>query len=243
MTLEKVTHIEGFEGYETRDTLQDTPPGGVLAEFFVDATEMPFLSAQEGKTIRENKLYVRITMELGRSQFVKRIRDDVQFDEAARKWVIKKLLPQDQSYILRYLDEWNAFQRSVKTDEVGTPLSLLFKNDPAKVLHLKSMYIHTVEHLASLNPTDAGNLGMGGREDVQIAQNYLKRVEQNAGNNQITQRMDEKDRVIDELMNRVRAAESKLTEVYNEQKQAEADEPVKKTWSRRKKDSTESTGI
>ena len=91
-TMEKALQIEGLDYTQDHDLYDDTPPDAIITEFEVVSEIMPFLSEQAGKEIRKNWVYVRRTFELGRSSYFRRIYDEVEFDETAQKWKIKKLL-------------------------------------------------------------------------------------------------------------------------------------------------------
>lgn len=195
--LEKVTHIEGLDAYDDVEVYDDTPPGVTQVNFEVRSEEMPFLSAKEGKIVRNNFIWIRKVMDLGRSILERRIYDSVEFDEITQKWKIKKLAV--MSDIRRYPESWNAFMRGASAESIGTPISLIFKNDPSRAEMYKTKGIHSIEQLASLTDSHIQELGMGIGSDREKAKNYMLRIEQQAPKLALDSLVEEKDRQIASL--------------------------------------------
>ena len=173
MALQRVTHIEGLDPtYEDVGLLDDTPPEGVITHFWVKSEEIPAESID--RIVRKNFVYVTRTWEVGHSSYSRRIRDKVEFDTASGKWKILKLA--EKSDIRRNTDEWNAFVRGATEEDLGTPLSMLFRNDPSRVMFYKDKHIKTIEKLAAVNYTDASMMGMGVHDDIQKAQKYIAQL-------------------------------------------------------------------
>ncbi len=226
--LERVTHIEGLDAHEDHELSNDTNPGGVFVKFFVKSEEMPHETAKQNRIIRKNFLCVRITQELGRTEQVHRVRDHVVFDEVTGKWRIVKLLDGKQSYIRRFPDAWNAFYKGSSNAVEGTPLEVLFKNDPSKVEAYKFRHIVVIEQLANLNNTDAENLGMGGRDDVERARRFIEKAKQGAASVEIVSGMEDLRRENSSLKAQVSDLMEKLKEVLAHQLEAAQASPVKK---------------
>lgn len=225
--LERVTHIEGLDAHEDHELSNDTNPGGVFVKFFVKSEEQPFLTAKENRIVRKNILCVRITQELGRTEQVHPVRDKVVFDEATGKWKILQLLPGKQSYIRRFPEAWNAFHRGSADVVTGTPLEVLFKNDPSKVEAYKFRHITVIEQLAALNNTDAENLGMGGRDDVERAKRFIEKAKQGASSVELVASMEDMRRENASLKAQVGDLMEKLKEVLSTQIEAVQESPAK----------------
>lgn len=73
----------------------------------------------------------------------------------------------------RFPRHWQAFQEGRQALPEGTPLSILFPNNPEVVENLKYDKIFVVEQLAALNDTQIGNIGLGGRQFVDKAKAFL----------------------------------------------------------------------
>lgn len=226
--LQQTTHIEGYEGFDSPEMYNDTPPDSVQVRFWVNAVEQPFESNQAGRTIHKNVVYISKTWELGRSSLHRPIRDKVTFDEVAKRWKVSRLAA--NSDIAKYANEWNAFQRGQSDSEVGTPLMFLFKTDPSRVEFYKDKHIGTIERLAALNYSNAQDLGLGVAEDINKAQSYLKQTKDDGAAHALKARLEEKDLQVVSLQEQLRELQSKLTSVLSDKfDNASADEePVSK---------------
>ena len=127
------------------------------------------------------------------------------------------LAPGEQSDIRKYSEAWNAFARNASEDDLGTPLMLLFKNDPSRVEHYKAYHITTVERLAGMNPSDLENMGMGARGDSERARSYLARAQGNADKTAATYQIDMVRRENESLRSQVQDLSSKLSQLLEAQ--------------------------
>lgn len=105
----------------------------------------------------------------GRPVFVQvdyvRIRQPGERDEILR--------PAHRGDQQRFARRWQAYQEGRQELPAGTPLSILFPNNPEVVENLKYDKIFVVEQLAQLNDTQIGNIGLGGRQFVDKAKAFL----------------------------------------------------------------------
>ena len=105
----------------------------------------------------------------GRPVFVQmdyvRIRQPGERDEILR--------PAHRGDQQRFARRWQAYQEGRQDLPAGTPLSILFPNNPEVVENLKYDKIFVVETLATLNDTQIGNIGLGGRQFVDKAKAFL----------------------------------------------------------------------
>lgn len=217
MSLERITHIEGLDAFESHELFDDTKPDSVLCRFFVKKEEMPFLTAQEGRLIEHNFIHVERQWELGRSQYSRRIRDHVKWDEDNKRWKVVKLAEGKRSDIGRNPQEWNAFFRNAKDNEVGTPLSLLFKNDPSRVAVYERYGITTIDRLAQVNYNDITSIGMGAREDQERAKAYIARAKEDAGATQLNHALEMVNSENQSLRTQMADMEAKLNELLRSQ--------------------------
>ena len=225
--LKPVTHIEGYEGLEIQDDLpNDTNPNSVQVRFDVKSEEMPALSAAAGRVIRQNFIHITCVWELGRTSFTRRIRDKVEFDEKTNKWKIKMFAPGGLSDIRAWTTEWNAFMNGAAEQDFGTPLQFMFKNDPSRVEIYKRLGIGTIDRLAGLNDSDADSIGMGGRDDVRRAREFIARAKQAAPQIELNNRLEEKDHQIEKLQATINDLTEKLTELL--QRDIKEASPAKK---------------
>lgn len=218
--LQQQTDIEGLApSFIDTNLKDDTPPGVTQVRFSVVSEEMPFLSNQKGERVTQSFVYVTKIMNLGNSMIHRRIRDKVEFDKSTGKWKILQLAV--KSDIRDHKDEWNAFYRGASEDFVfGTPLVILFKNDPARADFYKSRHITSIEQLSRCNDSDTQMLGLGAREEVAKAREFIARSKEHAPAIAANSAMEEKDRQIQSLQSQVEDLGQKLTELLNAQIEA-----------------------
>lgn len=210
-------YIPGYDGAPPEsDMLDDTPPMGVITSFKVVSEFMPALSAKEKRTIRKNFVYVRRIHDLGRSDQQRRVRDEVEFDEASGKWRVIRLAKAGQSDILRNPQEWEAFYNGASSQDIGTPLSLFFPNDPSRVEWYAFYHIRTVERLANLNDQDVQNLGNGVKEDRARAQHYLNKTKGESASTELAYKLEQAEARAKSLEAQVQEMNAKLTELLKE---------------------------
>jgi len=232
--------IEGLEEthFEDIQMLDDARPGVTIVKFYVKSEEMPAKSREAGRIVRENFIWIQKIMNLGNAILHRRVRDKIEWDDVAKKWKVKMLAQGKESDVRRYTNEWNAFARGANENSIGTPLQFLFKNDPARVDAYKAKYITTIEQLANLSASHLKEIGIGGEEDKKHAIYYLDKIEKQVPNLEINNKLEEKDRQIETLMNRVNDLTAKLTEVLEAQLKGE-EKKVKKTKPTKAKESYE----
>lgn len=112
----------------------------------------------------------------------------------------------------RFSRHWQAYQEGRQVTPDGTPLAILFPNNPEIIENLKYDKIFVVEQLAELNDTQIGNIGLGGRQFVDRAKAFLKSANSARGFSQLSARVDqmEADKAADK--ERIKALEAALTE-------------------------------
>lgn len=204
--------IEGLDpSYQDRETFNDTDPGAVHVRFSVEGIEQPFLSDQAGRYVSKNVVYITKEFELGRSKIHRPVYDTVEFDEASGKWKILKLAV--QSDIRKYPSQWNAFMRGNGGQFIGTPLSMLFRNDPSKVEIYKHKHIEYVEQLAALNDSNCEDLGIGVKTDRDTARNFIQKTKDNAPMLELNHKLEQKDEQIASLQHQLTDLSAKLTEL------------------------------
>lgn len=141
-------------------------------EFFVEATENPAKSRQEGRPIFEDKEFVRIKF-VGdpKKELVAPAHDKFQRDRATGQWV---------TYAQMYHRHYEAFQTGQASLGEGTPISELPFLTEARRAELKALHIHTAEALAGLEGANLSRLGMFGREIKDKATAYLAKAKDSA---------------------------------------------------------------
>jgi hypothetical protein len=238
MTLVPITNIEGLEqGFEDAAPLDDNAPGVNLIEFYVKSEQVLVKKLNKETGIEELEIeprsFVRIRkiVNLGNSIIDRRIKDKVEFKDG--KWVVKRL--DVVSDIKRYTAEWNAFARGATQDHIGTPLVMLFKNDPARADYYKARYINTIEQLAQCGQSQTEQMGIGARDDVQKAIQFLERAKGSAGITAASL-VEERDRQIKAQAEQIAELTARLTEVLTQDIQSAAPKAKKPAGKKRKEE-------
>jgi hypothetical protein len=228
MALQQITHIEGLEGYENVDLQNDTNPGVTQITFWVKSEELPGETALQGKVVRQNFVWIRKVINLGNLIVERRIKDKVVFDTTTQSWKVKVLAAGRASDgtpisdISRYPNEWNHFARNAKEEEAGTPISLLFKNDPSRAEMYKAYHVKTIEQLSACSETHIQTIGLGAREDISKAKAYLARLSSMAPSIALDAKLNEKDEMIAKLQAQLDDLSGKLTQVLTTQLETDA---------------------
>ena len=224
--LEKISHIEGLGNlHDDIEMYDDIRPGDTIVKFLVVSEE--YLQ-QDGSIDRKNFVYIYKEKDLGRTSSRRRIRDTVAWDESTQKWEIKRLYPgkcldeTPKSDIRRYTNEWNAFMRGAKEGEWGTPLGILFKNDPARVDFYKGHHIVSIEQLSNQSEGNCDLLGMGARSDRERAKKYIAKLKEMAPSVEIASKLEEKDRQISSLTDQIRILTDTMNKVLEGQQKESA---------------------
>lgn len=153
-----------------------------------------FRSEQEGRPIYEPIDYVRIQQPGERDQLVRPVREEDK---------------------LRFPRQWAAYQADSEQVPDGTPIQLLFPNEPHIVELLHDLKILTVEQLAKLTEHGINRLGMDGRKYVQRALAAMDKAENSKEVNRLareladaTDRMEVLERANQRLLERLDALEA-----------------------------------
>lgn len=112
----------------------------------------------------------------------------------------------------RFARHWEAYQAGRQEMPDGTPLSILFPNNPEIVENLKYLKVFTVEQLAGLNDTQVQNVGMGARAWQQKAAQFLMLSDDGKGLDVLTSKVDQLTKQVEALLEKNTALETALTE-------------------------------
>jgi len=74
----------------------------------------------------------------------------------------------------KYAGQWNMFLQNRTQIPEGTPIDLLFPNNPATADNLRAFGIHTIQQCANLSAHALQTIGMGGQEWMNMAKQYLE---------------------------------------------------------------------
>jgi hypothetical protein len=155
----------------------------LLVSFYKRAVQDEFQSKSQGTPIFVQKDYVRI-IQPGEKDIIDR---PVKESDKAR-WPVK----------------WQAYLQNKEQAADGTPLDHLFPESPEIVATLRAMHIQTVQQLANLSDTAAGNLQFGG-DLRKKAQTYLEGAEKGKKFHALEKRIADQDAEIKQLKEQLAA--------------------------------------
>lgn len=182
----------------TVGTVEYGSPKDTHAVFFMDKVHNPVKSQQAGHPIYDNVPFVRIGSPGERLNIVIR--------------------PASQTDQRRFAMQWAQFQQNVEQRPSGTPVSILFPENPAVIGLLEGSSVFTVEQLAELSANAIENIGMGCQKYVNEAQQYLKIAEKGVKATEFRHQLDERDRKIAALTQNVQELNNTVTKLLNERK-------------------------
>lgn len=132
----------------------------LLVMFYNKAVEIPAKSQQLGRRYCENQIYVKI-----------------QHPGETHNIIDRPIKDEDKH---RFARHWQAFVMNRTQVPEGTPIDLLFPNNPSFAENLRAMGIYTVEQCSQLSATAIESIGRGGQETVNRAKQYLENANKGA---------------------------------------------------------------
>jgi hypothetical protein len=105
----------------------------------------------------------------------------------------------------RFRQHWEAYQKGTSQEVSGTPLSILFPNNPEIVKTMAAIHITTVQQLAHLSDTATQNV-MFGFNLRDKAKEYLDAAEKGAGYHQLLAKFEDQEAKIKELTEKLELA-------------------------------------
>lgn len=113
----------------------------------------------------------------------------------------------------RFSHQWSLFLQNRTQVPDGTPIDLLFPNNPAIADSLKSMGVYTIQQCANLSSNAIETIGMGGREWVNKAVQYLDNAKSGSSFLKLQAESDKKDQQIKLLERKVNQLTDQLNDV------------------------------
>jgi hypothetical protein len=93
----------------------------------------------------------------------------------------------------KYPGQWNMFLQNKTQVPEGTPIDLLFPNNPAVADNLRAYGIHTIQQCATLSSHAVQTIGMGAQEWQNMAKQYLDSASNGSAFLAMRTELDKKD--------------------------------------------------
>lgn len=148
-------------------------------QFYSRPKENPRRSAEEGRPIFEDKLYIAIEIPGDRTSKVDRPANDA--DKA------------------RFPRHWEAYERNQAAPLNGTPLEEWPAITAARRLELRAMNVQTIEDLAGVADAHVKNLGNDGHKLRNEAQAWLDKANEGASVQRMASELAKRDEEIEAL--------------------------------------------
>lgn len=168
---------------------------GALVEFYRDAVQNNFKSAQAGRPIFDERDFVRIQTPGDTRTIIARVASD-----------------QDKQ---RFPRAWDAYSRGMELAQEGTPLEEWTQAGRSQVKELKHVGITTVELLAGVSDGNISRLGPGYGQLRDRARQYLESSKEEAKATEWAREreaMQERIRLLEEANEALRAGAQKKVE-------------------------------
>lgn len=160
---------------------------GMVVMFYNRPVHNPAKSAQEGRPIFEDKVYVKIHPPGERLNIIDR--------------------PAEQSDRQRWPMQWQQFSQNKQQTPSGTPVDLLYPEQPSVAAMLRASHVHTIEQLANLSGNAIDNIGMGGQQYVNDARRFIEASSKGVGSVQFRQtieKLESDKRVLQQQVDQLR---------------------------------------
>ena len=111
--------------------------------------------------------------------------------------------PARQDDKMRWPMQWHQFSQNKAQTVEGTPIGVLYPDNPSIADQCRSAGVYTVEQLATLNATAIENVGMGGQAWVNYAVKYLEAANKGVGASEMRKELETRDSQIRTLEQKV----------------------------------------
>lgn len=169
----------------------------MVVMFYTKAVQNPQKSSQAGRPIFEDQVFVRIHPPGERLNIV----DRPAKQDDKRRWPI----------------QWMQFHEHREQIPEGTPIDLLYPDQPSIAAGLRASGVHTVEQCAELSANAIETIGMGAQHHVNAAKKYLDAANKGIGASQLRRELDERDSKIRTLEHQLQLQKHQLDELQKAQ--------------------------
>jgi hypothetical protein len=113
----------------------------------------------------------------------------------------------------RFPMQWMQFKENAPQECSGTPIDMLFPSKPSISAALKASGVHTVEQCSELSAHAIETIGMGAQQWQNEAKRYLQIANKGVKATELRRIVEEKDREINSLQNKVERLVAELDSI------------------------------
>ena len=151
-------------------TVQYGEDSRLVVIFYIKSVMNPLKSQAAGMPVHEDQVYVRI------------------HEPGERLNQVDRPVTDNDKH--RFQVQWSRFVSKTEQRPDGTPVDLLFPNNPSVADNLKGYGIYTVQQLSNLSANAMDNVGMGAQEWVNMAKRFLSNASDGAAFHVMQQELD-----------------------------------------------------
>lgn len=130
--------------------------------------------------------------------------------------------PAKESDKVKYPRQWNLFLQNKTQVPEGTPIDLLFPNNPAIADNLKAFGVYTIQQCANLSAHAMDTIGMGGNDWKNMASQYLENAKSGSAFLEMKANLDRKDQEFKSLKRQFEQLKSSYDDILNRLKDPNA---------------------
>ena len=170
---------------------------GLVVFFYNKSSHNKQRSLAEGRPVYNDQVFVRIAPPGEKLNVVDR--------------------PATGSDARRWPKQWEQFQQNKQQTVEGTPVDLLYPDNPSIGSTLRASGVYTIEQLAELSGNAIESVGMGAQTWVNAAQKYMQAANKGVKMAQYRHDLEERDREVSFLTKQVNDLMYEIQKLRNEQ--------------------------
>jgi hypothetical protein len=145
--------------------------------------------------------------------------DYVKIQQPGERDCVDRPVRENDDAIARWPHLWNAYQKQQVQAPNGTPVDLLFPQNPEIPANLHGLGVHTIEQLAGLTEHGAQTIGMGATQWRQKAKEYLAAAAGGGNYHKLQQELDKAHNTIEVMGNQMALMKRQLEQLAAQQNQ------------------------
>lgn len=167
----------------------------MIAMFYNKAIQNPQKSLENGRPYFEDVIYVRIHPPGERLNIVDRPANATD----KRRWPM----------------QWAQFMENRVQMPEGTPVDLLYPDQPSVAAVLRANHVYTIEQCAELSGNAIEEIGMGSQRYVNDSKKYLEAANKGVGASQLRRELEDRDGKIRTLEHQISLLQAKVEQLQD----------------------------